>query len=385
MTDQLDCVVVGAGVIGLAIARSLALAGREVVVLEAEPQIGNHTSSRNSEVIHAGIHYPIGSLKARLCVSGREMMYRYCEEQHITHERIGKLIVAVNEKGISTLHLINEQARTNGVTDLQLLSAAEVARLEPNVEGASALLSPSTGIVDSHELMIALQAEIESNSGLVVCNSRIIAVAATDDGFHLTVAGAESNDIICATLVNAAGIWAQSVASSFELGIGDNREHDLLPRRFDQNALQGVIPQLYLSKGQYFAYPGKSPFEHLIYPLPFDGKLGIHATNDLSGVVRFGPDAVWVDAVDYEFDECRKEEFVKVIREYFPGLDAGKLVPAYAGIRPKLSGPGGEFSDFVIQGEADHGIPELVNLFGIESPGLTASLAIGRVVNNLLS
>ena len=365
MTDRLDCVVVGAGVIGLAIARSLALAGREVVVLEAEPQIGSHTSSRNSEVIHAGIYYPTASLKARLCVSGREMLYRYCEEQHIAHRRIGKLIVAANEYDIGKLRTIDEQARTNGVTDLQLLDATEVVRLEPNVEGEAALLSPSTGIIDSHEMMIALRAEIESNRGVVVCNNKVTAVAVRDEGFRLTVAGTQSEEVACTMLVNAAGFQAQRMAE--EIGIEPSK-----------------VPELHLAKAHYFAYQGKSPFRHLIYPLPSGGGLGIHATNDLAGSTRFGPDVSWVDSVDYGFDESHKPGFSATIREYFPGLDDGKLVPAYTGVRPKLSGPGAAAADFVIQGAAMHGVASLVNLFGIDSPGLTASLAIGEYVRKML-
>jgi L-2-hydroxyglutarate oxidase LhgO len=365
VTDQLDCVVVGAGVIGLAIARSLALAGREVVVLEAEPRIGSHTSSRNSEVIHAGIYYPTGSLKARLCVSGREMLYRYCEEQHIAHLRVGKLIVAPNENDIGKLRIIDEQARTNGVTDLQLLNATEVVRLEPNVGGEAALLSPSTGIIDSHELMIALQAEIESNRGVVVCNSKVTTVAARDDGFRLTVAGTQSEEVACTMLVNAAGVQAQRMAE--EIGIERSK-----------------VPELHLAKGHYFAYQGEPPFRHLIYPLPSGGGLGIHATNDLAGSTRFGPDVSWVDSVDYGFDESHKPGFSAAIREYFPGLDDDKLVPAYTGVRPKLSGPGAAAADFVIQGTAVHGVASLVNLFGIDSPGLTASLAIGEYVRKVL-
>lgn len=365
MTDKLDCVVVGAGVVGLAVARALALVGREVVVLESESQIGMHASSRNSEVIHAGIYYPEGSRKAQLCVSGRAMLYRYCEAHQVNHERTGKLIVATGDDDESKLRAIAEQAKKNGVTDLQLLDAAQVADLEPAIECNAALLSPSTGIIDSHELMTATCAEIEAKDGVVLVNSEVRNVIVKDNAFHLDVVGAELHDIACNTLVNAAGLGAQRLAATYSLK-------------------RTQIPELHLAKAHYFAYQGKSPFQHLIYPLPSDGGLGIHATNDLSGVARFGPDVSWVDSVDYGFDESRKGKFVTVIRKYFPALDEEKLVPAYTGIRPKLSGPGEVAADFVIQGKADHGVSNLVNLFGIESPGLTASLAIGEYVKELL-
>jgi L-2-hydroxyglutarate oxidase LhgO len=359
MSEQLDCVVVGAGVVGLAVSRALALAGRDVVVLETEPHIGMHASSRNSEVIHAGLYYPENSLKARLCVQGREMLYAYCKMHRIDYRRLGKLIVATGPEDIDRLIAIREQAASNGVHDLALLCADAANDLEPHVSCAAALLSPSTGIVDSHEFMTALQADFEGSGGTVVFESTVTNVKASDKGLSF-----ESDDgsFACRTMVNAAGAGAQDLVM----------------------ALMGSVPQRYLAIGHYYAYQGKSPFGHLIYPLPSDGGLGIHATNDLSGTARFGPDVKWVDAIDYGFDDSRRQDFVTAIRRYFKGLDEGKLVPAYTGIRAKLAGPGAEAADFMIQGEAAHGVPGLVNLFGIESPGLTASLAIGEYVRTML-
>lgn len=362
MTDKLDCVVVGAGVVGLAIARSVARSGRQVVVLDAESQIGTHSSSRNSEVIHAGIYYPEKSLKARLCVRGRDMLYRYCATHGIDHQRIGKLIVATGEAELPKLDALRQQAALNGVDDLQFITAEEARKIEPNVESVGALLSPSTGIVDSHALMTALQAELEESDGVVVLNSRVSNVNPFEDGIEFQV-GDERFE--CVTLINSAGLGAVELMSD-ALHLADN------------------APTMHLAKGHYFSYQGKSPFGHLIYPLPSGGGLGIHATNDLAGVARFGPDVTWVDSLDYEFDESRKADFVAAIKNYFPDLDADRLIPGYTGIRPKLHGPDEPAPDFLIQGERDHGVRGLVNLMGIESPGLTASLAIAEHVYGLL-
>ena len=362
MTDKLDCVVVGAGVVGLAIARSVARSGRQVVVLDAESQIGTHSSSRNSEVIHAGIYYPEKSLKARLCVRGRDMLYRYCATHGIDHQRIGKLIVATGEAELPKLDALRQQAALNGVDDLQFITAEEARKIEPNVESVGALLSPSTGIVDSHALMTALQAELEESDGVVVLNSRVSNVNPFEDGIEFQV-GDERFE--CVTLINSAGLGAVELMSD-ALCLADN------------------APTMHLAKGHYFSYQGKSPFGHLIYPLPSGGGLGIHATNDLAGAARFGPDVTWVDSLDYEFDESRKADFVAAIKNYFPDLDADRLIPGYTGIRPKLHGPDEPAPDFLIQGERDHGVRGLVNLMGIESPGLTASLAIAEHVYGLL-
>jgi len=369
MPERLDCVVVGAGVIGLAVGRTLAHAGREVVVLESERQIGMHSSSRNSEVIHAGLYYPEDSLKARLCVSGKEMLYDYCQEHGVEYNRLGKLIVAPSVDDFDKLTAIISQAARNGVTDLQYLSADEVRELEPDVACGGGLLSPSTGIIDSHELMTALQADIEAKEGAVVLNSAVTNLSAGDQGIEFESGGEK---FVCKTLINSAGAWAQDLVS------GNGRSNGGISPAWR-------APTRYMAKGHYFSYQGKSPFRHLVYPLPFDGGLGIHATNDLSGAVRFGPDVTWVDSIDYDFDESRKPEFVAAIKTYFPALDEEKLAPAYTGIRSKLVGPGGPFTDFLIRGEADHGVHGLVNLFGMESPGLTSCLAIGVFVKNILA
>jgi len=369
MAERLDCVVVGAGVIGLATARSLALAGREVVVLEAEPQIGMHASSRNSEVIHAGLYYPEESLKARLCVQGKDMLYAYCDEHRVGCSRLGKLSVAASNDDLDRLWEIKTQAEKNGITDLRYVSGEEAREMEPNVACVGALLSPSTGILDSHELMMALQGEIEAHGGAVVLNSKVTDLKVDDQGLRFESGG---DAFVCETLVNSAGLWAQ------ELVTDCSSKSRLKPLP------QASTPPRHLAKGHYFAYPGKSPFNYLVYPPPSGGGLGIHATNDLFGGVRFGPDLTWVDSVDYDFDESRKQVFVTAIKSFFPGLDEKKLTPAYTGIRSTLDGPGGAFADFVIQGESDHGVSGLVNLFGIESPGLTACLAIGEYVKELL-
>lgn len=364
MPESLDCVVVGAGVAGLAVARSLADSGREVVVLEAEDRIGSHSSSRNSEVIHAGIYYPGDSLKARLCVAGKEALYRYCDSRRIPCRRIGKLIVATEEAQLGALHRLREAALRNGVAAVRLLDAAELRQAEPAAEGVGALWSPSTGIVDSHAYMLALRADIEAAGGVVLLGSRVSSPAAVDGGLAFDVAGKRYR---CRTLVNAAGLWATALAESIAGSIPQAR-----------------VPRVRFAKGHYFAYSGRTPFNHLVYPLPSGGGLGIHATNDLAGRLRFGPDVSWVDRIDYAFDEARKPDFVAAIRRYFRDLDERRLLPGYTGIRPKLHGPGEPPADFVIQGERDHGVPGLVNLFGIESPGLTASLAIGGHVTRLL-
>lgn len=360
MTEKLDCVVVGAGVVGLAVARALALIGREVVVLERESHVGMHTSSRNSEVIHAGIYYPQDSLKAELCVRGKKMLYRYCETRGIAYLRIGKLIVATNNDEIVKLEEIKTQAARNGVTDLRFVNAEEVHEIEPAVSSCGALLSPSTGIIDSHELMTALQGDIEEHGGAVVLNSAVSNLALAGDEMRFECGGAAFSPTL---LVNSAGLWAQELVTKVLPGSDRCR----------------------FARGQYFSYQGQSPFRHLVYPVPVPGGLGIHATNDLGGSARFGPDVKWIGAIDYDFDDTRKPEFVGAIRRYFPDLDEERLVPGYTGIRPKVSGPGEPAADFVFQSEQDHGVRGLVNLYGIESPGLTACLAIGEKVRDLLT
>lgn len=358
MTERLDVVIVGAGVVGLAIGRAFALTGRDVVVLEKNVGIGMETSSRNSEVIHAGIYYRPESLKGMLCVRGKKELYRYCEERGIQYSRCGKLIVATKEEQLSSLAKISEAARLNGVDDLISVSADEMKEMEPEVAGIGALLSPSTGIVDSHAYMLALQGDIENAGGAIAFGALVERVDVIEDGLQLQLGGADSYRVKASILINAAGLGAQKLA---------NRISGL---RVEQ------VPPLHLAKGNYFSLIGKSPFRRLIYPVPSEGGLGIHATIDLAGRTRFGPDVEWVDDIDYSVEAARSDVFCAAIRQYWPNLSEGRLVPDYAGIRPKVERPGGSSSDFIIRGRESHGIDGLVSLFGIESPGLTASLAL---------
>lgn len=364
MSEAFDCVVAGAGVIGLAVGRRLAQAGMNVAVLEAESSIGEHTSSRNSEVIHAGLYYPENSLKARLCVAGKWALYEYCERRGLPYKRLGKVIVATSPEEESKLESIARSAGRNGVDDLERLSSRELADREPAVRAHSALFSPSTGIIDSHEYLLSLQAEVEQSGSVVVTRSRVLAVMSVEKGYDIRISGT-AEDVRTTRFVNAAGLWAPELARS--CGIAES--HTPIHR---------------FARGHYFSYPGRSPFRHLVYPVPIDGGLGIHATNDMAGFVRFGPDAEWIEDIDYGFSEDRKPEFLDAIRRYFPQLDAEKLHPSYTGIRPKLYASGQPSADFRIDGPVDHGLPGLVNLYGIESPGLTASLAIGDYVASLL-
>ncbi|MGE0118844.1 MAG: NAD(P)/FAD-dependent oxidoreductase [Dongiaceae bacterium] len=365
--DSVDCVVVGAGVIGLAVARALALAGREVIVLERSDVIGGETSSRNSEVIHAGLYYPTGSLKARLCVAGRERLYDYCRSRGIAHRRIGKLIVATADSQLPALAALQRKAVDNEVRDLETIDADQARRLEPAVRCVAALLSPSTGIIDSHGLMLSLQGEAEDHGAMVAYDSPVRGGAATGNGFVLEVAGVAPMQLACRALVNAAGLDAQEVAR----GLAGLDPHHVPPR--------------FLAKGNYFTLSDRSPFNHLIYPMPAAAGLGVHVTLDLAGRARFGPDVEWIEALDYDIDPRRADSFYDAIRQYYPGLRDGALQPGYTGIRPKLQAPGGPPEDFVIQGPEIHGLAGLVNLFGIESPGLTASLAIADEVMRRLA
>lgn len=364
--DKVDCVVIGAGVVGLAIAARLARAGREVIVLETEGEIGTHTSSRNSEVIHAGIYYPKDSLKARLCVAGRGLLYRYCAERGVEHRRCGKLIVAASEAEEPELARIAAAAAGNGVDDLKRLDKAEVAAMEPALNASAALLSPSTGIIDSHGLMQALRGEAEDHGAMIAFNAPVLSGDVGEGGILLRVGGAAPMELDCRAVINSAGLGAPEIAASLA-GFPADR-----------------VPRQWLAKGNYFTLTSTPPFSRLIYPVPEPGGLGVHLALDLAGRARFGPDVEWIEAMDYAVDPARGERFYAAIRKYWPDLPDGALEPGYAGIRPKLSPKGSQAGDFVIQGPADHGVPGLVNLFGIESPGLTSSLAIAAHVAGLV-
>jgi L-2-hydroxyglutarate oxidase LhgO len=358
MSERIECAVIGAGVVGLAIARRLAMSGREVVILEAESAFGTHTSSRNSEVIHAGIYYPTGSLKARLCVAGRKALYRYCAEHDVHHRRIGKVIVACDDTELATLKKYKAQAEANGVDDLKMLSGDELAGMEPEVRCVAGFLSPSTGIIDSHGLMLAYLGEAESHGAALALASPVVSGRVENDGIVLEVGGAEPMAVKCGMVVNSAGFSAQAVARSIA-GIASE-----------------TIPATHYAIGHYYTLSAAAPFRRLVYPVARQDWLGVHVTLDLGGQVKFGPDFEWLDRVDYRFDERREADFYKAIRRYYPGLRDGTLQPGYTGIRPKIHGPAEPAPDFLIQGRDVHGIPGLINLYGIESPGLTSSLAI---------
>ena len=365
VNESVECVVVGAGVVGLAIARALALAGREVIVLERHARIGEETSSRSSEVIHAGLYYPTGSLKARLCVAGKAQLYAYCRSRGVEHKKCGKVIVAIDESQLGKLEALQRRGRENGVNDLEWLDAKRLGRLEPAVRGIAALWSPSTGIIDTHGLMQAFVADLESAGGIVAAKSELVAGRARADRIELMIASGGVTSIVAAqVVVNAAGLGATRAARALE---------DL------------ATPETRYAKGNYFSYQGASPFTHLVYPLPVPGGLGIHATLDLAGNLRFGPDVEWIDAVDYNVDASRVEAFYDAIRTYWPAVRRENLQPSYAGVRPKLSGPGEDIADFVILPAIRSGKTRLVHLLGIESPGLTSSLAIGDHVRELVT
>lgn len=363
--DRVDCIIAGAGVVGLAIARALAAKGREVLILDRAPAFGTETSSRNSEVIHAGIYYTPGSLKARLCVRGRDLLYAYAAEHGVPHRRCGKLIVATADDQIAALEGIRAQAAANGVADLRLIGAAEARAMEPALACTAALLSPSTGIVDSHALMLSLLGQAEAGGAMLGLNTAVAAARVVPGGFEVETedaAGGERFAIGARCLVNAAGLWASDVAGRIA---GLDPAH---------------VPVTRFARGNYYSLPGRPAFSHLIYPVPEPGGLGVHLTLDLGGGMRFGPDVDWIDTIDYRVNGARRAHFEAEIRRYWPGLPAGVLEPTYSGIRPKLSGPGEPAADFRIDGPARHGIAGLVNLFGIESPGLTSALAIAEMV-----
>ena len=363
--DHIDCVVVGAGVVGLAIARALSGAGREVIVLEGADAIGTGTSSRNSEVIHAGIYYPARSLKARLCVQGKALLYDYCAARGIGHRRCGKLIVATEHAQVPQLAGIMAKAAANGVNDLVLLTREQARAMEPALECVAAIHSPSTGIVDSHALMLSLQGDLEAAGGIVVLNTAVAHMEYTQSAINLVTI--DGTQLRVKAVVNAAGLHAVALAKRFQ---GLDPVH---------------VPNAFFAKGNYFTLTGRSPFNRLIYPVPQAAGLGVHLTVDLGGQAKFGPDVQWMDAADdLNVDAARGDAFYAEVRKYWPGLQDGALVPGYAGIRPKISAPHEAARDFMIQGPADHGVAGLVNLFGIESPGLTSALAIANFVTPLL-
>lgn len=367
MAERVDGIVVGAGVVGLAIARALALSGRPPLILEGEDHFGSWTSARNSEVIHAGIYYPEGSLKAKLCVAGKEKLYAFCAQRGVPHRRIGKLIFAHDPAQFGELEAVYRRAGEAGVNDLVELDAAAARVLEPELSCAAALLSPSTGIIDSHALMLALLGEAEANGAMLVASSRIERITRKGGLWHVWMAGMDEAVVSSPVLINSCGLAARGLALATE---------GLDPL---------FVPPAFFARGVYFTYSGKVPFSRLIYPVPEPAGLGTHLTLDLAGQARFGPDVEWIDTVDYTVDPARHARFAEAARRIWPKLDPGKLLPGYAGVRPKISGPGEPAADFRISGPDDHGCEGLVNLFGIESPGLTASLAIADAVVEALA
>jgi L-2-hydroxyglutarate oxidase LhgO len=366
MAERVDCIVIGAGVVGLACAKFLAEAGREVIVLEASNMIGSETSSRNSEVIHAGIYYPTDSFKARACIEGKHFLYEYCAERGIPHKRLGKLIVATEESEIPRLHALKQKAAENGVPDLELLSPSDVEKLEPAVRCVGGLLSPSTGVIDSHSLMLSYQGDAEAAGAMIAFLSPVTGGRVLENsGIEIDVGGDEPMSLAANLVVNSAGLDAIATAKSI---------NGVIPDRF---------PKASIAKGNYFSLLGAQPFSRLVYPMPVPGALGVHVTVDLAGQCKFGPDIEWIDEKNYDVDPSRADSFYEAVRAYYPELKDGALVPAYSGIRPKIHGPGEPQPDFLVQGPSEHGTPGLINLFGIESPGLTASASVARQVLRL--
>jgi L-2-hydroxyglutarate oxidase LhgO len=364
--DSVECLVIGAGVVGLAIARALARSGREVVVLESERVIGSGASSRNSEVIHAGIYYPSGLYKTRLCVEGKAKLYAFCRDFGVPHRRCGKILVATTENEVGHLAAIKARAEANGVADLTWLDGLEARALEPALAARRALLSPSTGIIDSHAFMLALEGDAERHGAMLALETPVVSGRAAARALIMETGGANPTEIAANVVVNSAGLGAQALARSIAG----------MPR--------GKIPPLHLAKGNYFSLTPPSPFSHLIYPIPTPGGLGVHLTLDMSGRARFGPDVEWIDSVDYAVDPRRGDAFYAAVRSYWPDLPDGALQPDYSGVRPKIERPGGSNTDFLIQDQRSHGVAGLINLFGIESPGLTSSLAIAEWVAGIV-
>ena len=358
----MQVLVIGAGVVGLAIARQAALGGHEVIVAEATGGIGNGVSSRNSEVIHAGMYYPTGSQRARHCVQGRRKLYEFCATHGVPHKKVGKLIVAVDEKQTAKIEGIAKQGEINGVEGLELIGANAARAMEPALNCVAALHSPETGIIDSHALMLALRGDLEDRGGMIAFNTPVESLRRTAEGWEVRFGGAEAGTLIVDAVINSAGLGAQKVARSTE---------GYSPAR---------VPRLVLAKGNYFGFNGRPVFSHLIYPAPVEGGLGTHVTLDLAGRMRFGPDVEWIGEESYDVDPKRAASFYASVRTYWPALPDNSLVPDYCGIRPKLTGKGEPAADFLIDGPAGHGLPRLVHLFGIESPGLTSSLSIAEDV-----
>jgi L-2-hydroxyglutarate oxidase LhgO len=363
MIETVDTVIVGAGVIGLACARVLARSGREVLIIEQHKSFGTEISSRNSEVIHAGIYYPRGSQKALLCVRGKQLLYEFCEEFLVPYKRIGKLVVATTLDQLSSLENVRRYAEGNGVPDTLLLGADEAKEYEPEISCYGALLSPSTGIIDSHAFMLALLGDAERHGAILALGSQVVGGRVAQDGIDLDIRGIEDIALRAKLVINAAGLRATTVA------------------RLINGIPLSSIPGIFYAKGNYFSLAGKAPFSRLIYPLPEPGGLGVHLTLDLAGQAKFGPDVEWIDEIDYKVDPGRSQKFYNAIRTYWPSIKEDSLIPAYAGIRPKIVGPGALDADFMIQTDKDHGVTGLVNFFGIESPGLTASLAIAERIS----
>lgn len=362
---ECDVIVIGAGVIGLAVARKLQMEGREVILLERNDAFGMETSSRNSEVIHAGIYYPAGSLKALHCVQGKQMLYAYAKERSIPHQQIGKLIVASQEDELNKLDAYIESAKANGVDDLRRISQAELKELEPEVQAFGAVFSPSSGIIDSHALMLSLLGDFENAGGNFIVNSPVVSGRSVSNGIQIQLGDADQSLILAKTVINAAGLYACDVARSIE------------------GVRESAIPKPYYAIGHYFTMSGKSPFKHLIYPVAGHGYLGVHVTLDMGGQVRFGPDIEWIDSVDYAFDDSRRQRFIDAVARYYPAVLNKEVNPSYTGIRPKISGPQDPSADFLIQTEQEHGVPGLINLLGMESPGLTSCLSIADFVAKL--
>jgi L-2-hydroxyglutarate oxidase LhgO len=358
----MQVLVVGAGVIGLAVARAAALKGHDVIIAESEGQIGTGTSSRNSEVIHAGIYYPTGSVRALHCVRGRRMLYDYCRSHGIPHRKYGKLIVATQPAEIKKIEALHALATANGVENLRFMEGDEARRLEPSLACIAAMLSPETGIVDSHSYMLALQGDLEDRGGSIAFKTPVERIARSAEGWEVHFGGSEPGTLVAGAVINAAGLGAQKLARVTE-GYPPDR-----------------VPRLVLAKGNYFQYAGRPVFSRLIYPAPVEGGLGTHVTLDLAGRMRFGPDVEWIDKISYEVDATRADKFYASIRTYWPALPDHSLMPDYCGIRPKLTGPGEPAADFLVETPARHGLPRLVHLFGIESPGLTCALSLADEV-----